>query len=366
VLDFVAAARAGGVASPVVVAWRDVVRGPDALLDLPDPSAPTVLRIDSFGQSFEVERALLARGWEDARRADVETVPPRALAALREDRGRVLAPRQHHLGLERVLEETASVLAERPAWRVLAPPASVRELFDKRVTSRRYAQLGVPVPRAVGLGDESMTTPEALRARLAADGVERAFVKLSCGSSASCLGVYETGPGAFTTTLERGRGGRRYNSRRLRRYVGAAADELVAWLLREGSIVEELVPKAKLDGAVFDCRVLVIDRVPAFVVVRESAHEITNLHLGGRRGDPEALARAAPPGAIDAALASAVRVFDAHGCFQIGVDVAFEEGFTGHRVLEANAFGDFFPNLTGDDGRSVYEYELDALGLRRG
>ena len=45
------------------------------------------------------------------------------------------------------------------------------------------------------------------------------------------------------------------------------------------------MPKLKLDSEHVDCRVLVVDGAPRFTVVRQSQHPITNLHLGGRRGD---------------------------------------------------------------------------------
>ena len=318
------------------------------------PDEPLFVRVDSFGLSFAVEKVLLARGFDDARGAGCSVIAPRAIDALVEDRGRILAPRQHHFGVERALGDLERVFAAKPQWRVLNPPAAVRELFDKRITSRRYAEMGVPVPRPVGLED-----------------VPRAFVKLSSGSSASCLGIWERDAGAFTTTMERARGGRLYNSRRLRRYTGEAAQELVAFLEREGAVVEEAIAKAKLGGEFFDCRVLVIAGDPAFTIVRKSPHEITNLHLGGTRGDPDELARVCPREVLDAAYASCRRVFDAHGAFHVGVDLLFEEGFTGHRVVEANAFGDLFPNLP-RDGVSVYEWEvralerLDSTGSRRG
>jgi hypothetical protein len=183
-------------------------------------------------------------------------------------------------------------------------------------------------------------------------------VKLSCASSASCLAIYDGA--SLTTTVEIDRTRRLYNSRKIRAYTQAEdVDYLLAFLLREGSHVEARVPKATLDRALFDCRVLVIAGEPAFVVVRTSPHEITNLHLGGRRGDPAALARAAPAEVYQAALESARRVYAAHACLHVGVDVMFEEDFAGHRVLEANAFGDLFPGLT-RDGLSVYEWEIRA------
>jgi hypothetical protein len=151
-----------------------------------------------------------------------------------------------------------------------------------------------------------------------------------------------------------------YNTRKIRRYESARdIDEVLSFLLLEGSHVEVRVPKASLDGALFDCRVLVVAGEPAFTVVRQSNREITNLHLGGWRGDLATYERDVPRAAREAMLESARRVSAAHDCFHVGVDVMFEEGFGGHRVLEANAFGDLFPGLT-RDGLSVYEWEIRA------
>src|SRR5690606_25620340 len=102
---------------------------------------------------------------------------------------------------------------------------------------------------------------------------------------------------------------------------------------------------------------------PAFCVVRQSPHPITNLHLGGTRGDLEALRRQVPAAAWAAAMRSCVAVFEQHACLHIGVDLLFEAGLCGHRVVEANAFGDLLPGLT-RGGLSVYEWELEALRAR--
>src|SRR5262245_52951224 len=84
-----------------VVRWRDLARGEDPAALL--PAGPALVRIDSFGEDFEVTRALLARGYEDARATDAWAIPPNEVAALAYDHGRILAPRQEHLGFVRVL-----------------------------------------------------------------------------------------------------------------------------------------------------------------------------------------------------------------------------------------------------------------------
>ncbi len=353
---FQEALRAEGLAPATVVPWLALARDAGALEALPDE--PALLRIDSFGESWEVERALCARGEVDARAEGVSVVGVREIGAMAEDRGRILAPRQQHLGFLRVLADLEAVIATKRRWRVLNPPAAIAELFDKRLTSRRYAGLGVPVPRAF----DGVTTPAELRARLAEAREESAYVKLASGSSASCLAVYRRRAGreSLHTTIELGERAS-YNSLRIRRYDDPnAIERILSFLLREGSQVEASVPKARLDGRFFDCRVLVVAGEPAFTVIRRSAHPITNLHLGGSRGDPARLADVLPPELEAAAMQSCRTVAAAHpGLLHVGVDLMYEAGFRGHRVLEANAFGDLLPNLE-RDGLSVYRWEIRA------
>jgi hypothetical protein len=357
---FQAALARQGLPPAAVVAWRALAEDPRALAAL--PATPALLRIDAAGEDDVVERAFLARGYEDAQAAGVAAIAPAALATLAPARGRILCPRQAHLGFLRVLGDVDAVLATRPLWRVLNPPAEIAALFDKRETWRRYSALGIPVPPALELTSDA-SDPEALRAAMRARGWRSVYVKLSCGSSASCLAVYQAGPGGdagtVMTTIELARDGW-FNSLRVRRVSAPErVTEILAFLLREGSQVELNLPKARLGGRFFDTRVLVIAGEPAFTVVRTSTHPITNLHLGGRRGDPDAL-RAAAPGAVAAAMETCARVAAAHpGVLHVGVDLMYAPGFRSHAVLEANAFGDLLPNLT-RDGLDVYEWQIRA------
>ncbi|RKI52140.1 hypothetical protein D7X55_32835 [Corallococcus sp. AB049A] len=339
-----------------VVAWETVAREPDVLLDL--PGTERIVRIDAAGEDPAVDRAFLQRGHADALGAGCDTVTPGQLEALPDEHGRVLCPRQHHLGFLRVLEDLSARFAQRPRWRVLSSPGAIADLFDKRITSRRYAGLGIPVPPYL----DDITTPEALRTGMREAGWREAFVKLSCGSSASCLAVYRPGRaegsgGSLLTSLHRGATGW-FNSLKVRRVTDAGeVDAVLAFLLREGSQVEESRPKARLGGDLFDCRVVTIGGEPAFTVVRQSRLPITNLHLGGYRGDLDAFHAAVPLQELEAAMESCRTVARAHDCLHVGIDLMFEDFFHGHRVLEANAFGDLLPGLT-RDGLSVYDWEI--------
>ncbi|MCY1014947.1 STM4014 family protein [Pyxidicoccus sp. MSG2] len=342
-----------GQAPARVVPWVDFLSTPGILADLPDTEA--LVRIDSAGESWEVEKALLRRGSVDAEEDDCTHLTPAEVDALEDDHGRILCPRQYHLGFLKTLTELQGIFAAHPRWRILQSPASISDLFDKRITSRKYASLGVPVPEPL----DGVTDPESLRQRMREQDCREVFVKVSCGSSASCLAIYRRGRTRDTlvTTIEQAATGW-YNSLKVRRIdEPARVDEVLGFLLAEGSQVEHSIPKARLGGDYFDCRVLMVRGEPAFTVVRQSRHPITNLHLGGWRGDLDELRAAVPPNEWEDAMESCRTVARAHDCLHVGIDLMFEDYFTGHRVLEANAFGDLLPNLR-RDGLTVYEWEI--------
>jgi glutathione synthase/RimK-type ligase-like ATP-grasp enzyme len=341
-----------------VVAWIDLVEpGAPARLLAGEP----LIRIDSFGENDAVERALLLRGEAAARTDGVPAISAAELAALPYELGKIVHPRQLHLGFLAVLAEIEAATA---GARVLPPPSAIRELFDKVAASERWRALGIPMADPLRL----VHTPDEVRAAMRERGWPTVFVKLTSGSSASCLAMFtsnDAGEHVLTTVEDTGRA--RFNTRKLQRLTTRdRIDRVLGFILGEGAIVERAIPKAKLDGAWFDLRVLAIDGEAAFVVMRTSPHPITNLHLGGLRGDVDALRARIAPAAWDAAMASAVAVQRATGAFHVGVDLMFEPDLVHHRVLEGNAFGDLLPNLE-RDGLDVYGWQIRRLlGTVRG
>ena len=255
-----------------------------------------------------------------------------------------------------VLDEIEAAID--PSWRVVQPVSAIRDLFDKRVTSRRWSALGIAVPDVL----PDVREPAELRIGMRERGWSSVYVKLASGSSASCLAVFDhddDGERALTTVEDTGRA--RFNTRKLQHLTSRAAiDRLLGFLLREGAQVERAIPKARLDDKFFDLRVLVIDGEPAFTVMRTSPHPITNLHLGGQRGDVADLQTRIAPAAWDAAMASCRAVQRTSGAFHVGVDLMFEPDLTAHRVIEGNAFGDLLPNLV-RDGLDVYGWQIRRL-----
>lgn len=339
---FQAALAGQGVPEARVIAWRDVLAG-TADLEVGD----AIVRIDSTGEDSAVERALLYRGESLVRARRASVISAAQLATIPDELGRILAPRQLHLGFLAVLDDLERALA---GARFMQPLAAIRTLFDKVETSRSWRALGIPVPESL----DGIRDPEELRSAMQARGWPAVYVKLTCGSSASCLAIVHADH-AITTVEDTGRA--RFNTRKLQRVTGAKLERLVRFLLDEGSIVERAIDKAQLDGRHCDLRVLAIGGEAAFVVARTAPHPITNLHLGGTRGDVEALRAMLAPGAWEAMLASCVAVQRATGAFHVGVDVMFEADRAHHRVLEGNAFGDLLPNLV-RDGLDVYGWEI--------
>jgi len=336
---FQAALAAEGRPPARVIAWRDLIEPGAPARVLGD--ARELVRLDSTGEDDEVERGLLARG-------GAPPVPPYEL-------GRIDHPRLLHRGFLAVLGEVEA--ATRGA-RHVQPPSAIRLLFDKAECSRQWRALGIPMPEPI----EDVRSPDDLRAKMRELRWPTVFVKLTSGSSASCLAMFTHGAKSehvITTIEDTGRA--RFNTRRLQRLTTRESiDRTLGFILDEGAHVERAIPKAKLDGRYFDLRVLAIDGVAAFVVVRTSQHPITNLHLGGLRGNFDELRALVPTDAWDAAMASAVAVQRASGAFHVGVDLMFEPSLRAHRVLEGNAFGDLLPNLE-RDGTDVYGWQIRRL-----
>ncbi len=317
--------------------WLDVLRG--ASLHLPTGS---LVRVDSPGEDAEVDRMLRAAA-EPARHGELV-----GLAAW-------------YAGLRAALGRVAEA-ARTAGATLLSDPAEILTMCDKRACHRLLHDAGVPVPPAL----PSPTSYVQLRAAMVRTGWHRVFVKPAHSSSAAGVIALQLHKGQIraTTTIEES-AGRLYNSKRVRDYHDeATVARLVDQLAPDGLHVERWFPKASLGGRVLDLRVVVVAGRPTHVVVRTSRTPLTNLHLGGRRGDLAVLRAAAGEEAYAAAMLTCVR---AAQCFpaslQVGVDLMFSPDWRRHTVAEVNAFGDLLPGLV-VDGRDTYAEQVAALRRR--
>src|SRR5688572_26557650 len=134
---FQTAAARLGFEPPRVVSYADFVDGRNSIAR--HLEADCVLRIESPGEDWEVERRLLTAGIEPLAEEGGE---PLSFARIQEQEfqaGRILRPRQWYLGFLKVLEELTRQIAGGPAVRYMAHPADIPVLFDKTQCQRRWA-----------------------------------------------------------------------------------------------------------------------------------------------------------------------------------------------------------------------------------
>ncbi|MFE9664020.1 STM4014 family protein [Streptomyces sp. NPDC005955] len=345
---FLDAVRAAGLPGARVLPWRDVLHGSAGF------RPGETVRIDSPGEDAEVERIL--RDTDDPARVEGSALwYARFTGAVRE----------------------VADTARAAGCRLLDDPDDLAVLFDKRRCHERLAGAGVPVPQSpTSGGRDAVRGWDDLR-ELMRDGLPRVFVKLAHGSSASgVLAVERAGPGRVrATTSVEGTPHGLFNSLRVRRYESErAVGALVDALAPDGLHVERWLPKASLDGRVADLRVVVVGGRASHAVVRTSTSPMTNLHLGGARGDLDRV-RAAVERA-GGSWAGALEICErAAACFPgtlcVGVDLLPGIGWRRFAVAEVNAFGDLLPGLTGlpgsgFEGLDTYAAQVAASLLSKG
>ncbi|GAA1992284.1 STM4014 family protein [Catenulispora subtropica] len=310
---FAEAVRAAGLPEPRVVPWLDVLGG-DAVFHRGE-----VVRVDSPGEDAEVTRLL--RG---------SSAPV--------DMYRVEGTRDWYAGFTAALGKLQGAIEEAGAVSLFRHE-EVAIAFDKLRCHELLTDVGLPVPGAAEI-----------------DGSETAFLKIRHGSSASGV-VALTVRGArrrAVTSVEMVRtdqGIELYNSLRVRTYLrDADIDDLLRALAPDGLHAERWIPKLKQDGRDCDLRIVTVGGSATHAVLRTSEHPMTNLHLGGRRGDLARFRDAVGDERWHTILRHAETTAACFpGVHTLGIDVL--PGADGHDYIgEVNAYGDLLPNLMGLPG----------------
>ncbi|MFF8532421.1 STM4014 family protein [Streptomyces sp. NPDC015532] len=334
---FRTAAEEAGCGTPRVVEWRDVLRdGGHAFAD------DEVVRLDSPGENAEVDRLL--RGVDEPTRVE---------------------------GSARWYAGFLDGVGSLRGGRRLDDPADLAVLFDKRLCHARLDAAGVPVPRSPTSGAlRAVRGWSDVRDLMAEGGLRRVFVKLAHGSSASgVLAVETTASGRIraTTSVERTAAGELHNSLRIHRYTDEAQiAAIVDTLAPDGLHIERWLPKASLGSRSADLRVVVVAGRATHAVVRTSRSPLTNLHLGGARGDLAAVRALAGDRWAEALAVSERAAACFPGTLCVGVDLLPAVGWRRFAVGEVNAFGDLLPRLTGlpgsgAEGLDTYAAQVAAL-----
>lgn len=347
-----------------VVPWADVICETADLRRLVREG--DLVRLDSPGRDFEVERLLLHAGAEDGvGPVGPVGITPRQIDQLAEDRGRILWPAQWYRGFCSVLERLGRQLRQCPPHQRMSDPGDIQVMFDKPRCHDRMMRAGVPVPQSLGPAGSF----DELVSRMDERGCNRVFVKLAYGSSASGAIALRTDGRhiqGFTTVELDGTDAdgrpKLYNTRRIRHLRTAAEVAAVAnEVCRHGAQVERWMPKAGIDARVFDLRVVVIAGTACHTVVRLSHTPFTNLHLLNERAEAGRVRSRCGEAAWAQMMSCCQRAAGAFpDSLHAGVDLLVTPDFRRHAVLEVNAFGDLLPGATWN-GMDTYEAELRGV-----
>lgn len=334
---FLAACARSGVADPRVVGWADVLSGAPLRLRPGD-----LLRIDSPGGDPAADTLLRGPG----------------------DPARVAGGARWYTAFTAALARIRAE-ADRTGARSLNDVEEIAVMFDKRRCHARLLSAGVPVPPAL----PAVHGYAGLRGRMAEAGWNRVFVKPAHGSSASGVVALQVAPGrikAVTPAVWSTQGGGLVNSLRLSTYdTEAEVAALIDALAPDGLHVERWLPKMTVDGRALDLRVVVVAGEPTHAVVRTGEGPMTNLHLGGGRGDLGAVRRAVGEDVWARALrtcAQAAACFP--GSLMAGVDLLIGIDRRRLAVGEVNAFGDLLPGLTGLPGGAAEGLDTYTTQIR--
>ena len=344
-----------------VLSWTDFLADPSILSERLDDH---VLRIESPGENHQVERALIARGWNstDSVAEDIR-VDSETAQSLKLDHGRIRYMEQWYKGFSKVLTLIQNQLpASTPLYN---HPRDIALMFDKAACHKALQQVGAPVIDSFGSAPENL---DEILATMSQRNWNRVFIKPAHGSSASgviALTRRASKLQAITTIeIDRTDSGtpRFYNNLKLQSCSShSEVSEVVDFICQQNAHVEQWLPKATQDGSNFDLRILVVGGRACHAVVRTSKHPITNLHLGNRRGELDSLMQQAGEQRwtrIISAAEQAAKV--APDSIAIGVDLLLTPGRLEPKFIELNAFGDLLPGVQWN-GRDVWETQIESM-----
>lgn len=346
-----------------LVTYLDLIADRVRLADSLTPDS--LVRIESPGRNFAVERALLALGAECAEPEgdDAYTrLSRRAVEALSFEKGLILPSRQWYLGYCKVLDLIAEQVVPAQLFNL---PADIQLMFDKRACHALLREQEIAVPASLG----PVHSYAELQAIMRQKRYSQVFVKLAHGSSASGVVAYRwkgARQRAITTVLmvSDTNGTRLYNSREMQVYEEPAEiARLINALCAQRVQVEQWIPKAGYANKTFDVRVITIAGQARHSIARLSHSPLTNLHLLNARENTEKIRARLDEAVWARAMADCQRAARLFGSLYTGIDLLFTANLRRHAIVEMNAFGDLLPGLL-YHGQDTYKAEIVALLAR--
>src|SRR4030095_16971297 len=175
-----------GLPPPRLIPYIDIL---DNRVDLAkEISAGSIVRLESPGKDFQVERRLLEWGETKAEEQGCALVPGLQLRSREFERGRILAPRQWYHGWCELLQAIARQLQQAPEHRLMNKVDDIRLMYDKPLCHAALRASSIPVPKGFGTVHSFAELQHLIMERQC----RRLFLKVANGSSASGVVAYET------------------------------------------------------------------------------------------------------------------------------------------------------------------------------
>lgn len=340
---FQKALQQAGQPTALLVPYLSILKGECALGDVLRDG--TMVRVESPGENFEVEKHILAwGGLENA-------------LHLEDERGRIYHPRWWFQGFSRLMQSIADH-AGQVSW--FNHPADIVSMFNKPLCKQMLPACTLPSLPTFSGYDEFFAFAQQ-------QAYSRFFIKLNSSSSASGIVAYEynrhSGQEHAHSTVEVVRsadGDRYYNCLKIKKYTARETiRNIVDFLFNQGAMAESWIPKAQHEGRSYDLRVVAIAGQRRHAIARLSRSPMTNLHLGNQRCTVDELEWSSSTMlGIDALVTQTMQAFPRS--LYAGLDILLPRNGKAPVLLEANAFGDLLPNLL-DHGDDTYLAEIKAV-----
>lgn len=332
-----------------LIEWTDVCERQGHVTEL-IRDTPAMVRVESPARNPAIFQLLMQIG----NRALSESV-----ADWSDDRGGWIgSPRRLFLGLQVCLEGLRETLARCPHLQCPSNPDDIIRLFDKNRTAEILKQAGLPIPDQI----QPPASAADLLEKIKATGWQTAFVKLahgSCASGIACVQAQRNQPSALSTVKQIGN--RFYNTYDLQHLREDNLNTVLQFVIDEQATVQRGINKTLVDGRNTDFRIIVSGNQILAAIGRSSRHQMTNLHLGGSRCEPEAARRAIPKRRWLDGLDVCVEAASLFQLPYVGIDLAFDQVTAAPCILEINAFGDFFPRWIDFSGKTIHQSQIEKL-----
>lgn len=322
----------------------------------------SIIRIESPGKNFLVEKELLCLGFESAQDEPYAKLSMSEIRALSFNRGRILPSRQWYLGFNSLLIQLKEIARDQQN-RFINQPDDIALMFDKIGCQSLFASESIPVAKQLG----PISSFEDLLAKMKSQNCSRVFLKLAHGSSASGILAFRMNDSRMqassTVELAEVYGETQlFNSRKLQVMTSRTEIErLVNELCKNRAFAEEWIVKANYKSSSCDLRIVTISGAMQHSVLRMSKGPFTNLHLLNQRADTSEFIKKMGHEQWQSIANICTRTASLFSqSLYMGIDLLVASNFKRIAVAEVNAFGDQLKGVL-HNGVDTYTAELTEL-----